>query len=87
VPGATGVRDLVVEEFAFDRLQDERGRWEKDISHDGCRYLTRDEMERVLNAKVPVRREAEGRYGKIETAPAPKPTRAKPTTGGKEKPK
>ncbi|MEQ1633112.1 MAG: hypothetical protein ABL997_12115, partial [Planctomycetota bacterium] len=65
--GASGVRDLVVEEFAFDRLQDERGRWEKDISHKDCRYLTRDEILKVLRAPVPVPREAEGRYGKIET--------------------
>ena len=86
VPGASGVRDLVVEEFAFDRLQDERGRWEKDISHEDCRYLTVEEMKKVLQAKVPVRREAEGRYGKIET---PKPA-TKPTTtprNGKEKSK
>ncbi len=73
--GASGVRDLVVEEFALDRLQDERGRWEKDISHEGSRYLTRDEMLKVLRAPVPVRREAEGRYGTIEAAPADKRSR------------
>lgn len=57
-----GVRDMVWEEFALDRLVDERGRWEKDISHEDCRYLTPDEILRVLRADVPIRREAEGRY-------------------------
>ncbi len=50
----SGVIDIQLEEFAFDRLQDERGRWIKDISHAGCRYLTRDEMLKVLRADVPV---------------------------------
>lgn len=80
--GLTGVRDLVLEEFAFDRLQDERGRAEKDISHAGCRYLTVDEMKKVLRADVPVEREKEGRYGKLETQPTKPP--AKPPTKGKE---
>ena len=44
--------DLAVEEFAFDRLQDERGRWEKDISHEDCRYLTQAELLRVLRARI-----------------------------------
>ena len=67
LPGGGAVRDLAVEEFAFDRLQDERGRWEKDISHEGCRYLTPEEMLRTLRAEVPIGREREGRYGRIET--------------------
>jgi Ca2+-binding EF-hand superfamily protein len=46
------VRDLCFEEMAFDRLQDERGRWEKDISHEDCRYLTRDEVLAVLRAPL-----------------------------------
>ncbi|MCC6670647.1 MAG: hypothetical protein IT458_06280 [Planctomycetes bacterium] len=50
--GAQGIRDLAFEEFAFDRLQDESGRWWKDISHEGCRYLDRDEMLRVLRAPL-----------------------------------
>jgi len=57
-----GVRDMVFEEFALDRLVDERGRWEKDISHEGCRYLTPEEILRVLRADVPVRHQAAGRY-------------------------
>jgi hypothetical protein len=71
VTGVAGMRDLVLEEFAFDRLQDERGRWEKDISHEGCRYLTRDEMLKVLRADVPVDRQAEGRYGRLRDEPVP----------------
>jgi hypothetical protein len=63
--GGSGVRDLVLEDFAFDRLQDERGRWEKDISHADCRYLTREEILKVLRADVPVHREATGRYGEL----------------------
>ncbi|MBK8097865.1 MAG: hypothetical protein IPK26_12200 [Planctomycetes bacterium] len=61
-----GVRDLVFEQFAFDRLQDERGRPEKDIAHDGCRYLTPAEILPLLRTPVPVGREAEGRYGELQ---------------------
>lgn len=46
------VRDLCFEEIAFDRLMDERGRWEKDISHEDCRYLTREEVLAVLKAPL-----------------------------------
>lgn len=69
--GADGVQDFAFEEFAFDRLQDERGRPEKDISHDGCRYLSPAEMLKVLRAPVPIDREAEGRYGRLRDQPAP----------------
>ncbi|MFO1052793.1 MAG: hypothetical protein U1F36_11315 [Planctomycetota bacterium] len=48
-----GVVDLQFEELAFDRLVDERGRWVKDISHEGCRYLDPQEILRVLRADVP----------------------------------
>ncbi|MBK8974422.1 MAG: hypothetical protein IPM29_00705 [Planctomycetes bacterium] len=47
------LRDLEFEELAFDRLQDERQHPIKDISHDGCRYLDRDELLRVFDAAVP----------------------------------
>ncbi len=50
--GPANLRDFAVEEFAFDRLQDERGKPEKDISHADCRYLTEDEMLRVLRADI-----------------------------------
>ncbi|MGE3173488.1 MAG: hypothetical protein AB7O97_12760 [Planctomycetota bacterium] len=72
IGGAAGVRDLVLEEFAFDRLQDERGRQEKDISHEGCRYLEPAEMLRVLRADVPIDREEEGRYGRLRATDPPK---------------
>ncbi len=60
--GISGLRDLVVEEFAFDRLQDERGNMIKDISHEDCRYLTREELLRVLGADIPVTPAEMGRY-------------------------
>lgn len=66
-----GVRELCFEEFAFDRLQDERFRPEKDISHEQCRYLDRDEVLRVLRAPVPVAHEQQGRYGRLRDAGRP----------------
>jgi hypothetical protein len=57
-----GTIDLAIEDFAFDRLQDERGRMEKDISHEGSRYLSRDEMLKVLRTKLPTG--PADRYGK-----------------------
>ena len=48
-----GVRDLVVEELAFDRLQDEGGNRIKDISHADCRYLTPAEIARVVGVPLP----------------------------------
>ena len=62
--GINRLRDIEFEEFAFDRLQDERGRMIKDISHEGCRYLTRDELLRVLNAAIPDHTDQVGRYGR-----------------------
>ena len=59
-----GIRDMVFEEFAFDRMVDERGRWEKDISHEGARYLTEQEILRVLRAKVPRESYETDRYGR-----------------------
>lgn len=61
--GLPGLRDLVFEEFAFDRLQDERGQPIKDISHEGCRYLTKAELLKVLRVQVPVESHTLGRYG------------------------
>ena len=63
--GSERIRDLEFEEFAFDRLQDERGRAIKDISHEGCRYLTPDEMLRVLRADIPVGIDDVDRYGRV----------------------
>lgn len=63
--GVPGLRDFALEEFAFDRLVDEQGRWLKDISHEGCRYVTRDELLRILRAPVPVATDPTGRYGEV----------------------
>ena len=59
----SGVRDLHLEELALDRLVDEDGRWLKDISHEGCRYLTSAELLKVLRVQVPVESYRLGRYG------------------------
>jgi hypothetical protein len=48
LPGVQGARDVAVEAFAFDRMQDETGRQLKDISHDGARFFTRAEIHRLL---------------------------------------
>ena len=74
--GVPGLRDLAIEEFAFDRLQDERGNWIKDISHDGCRYLTPDEVLTALRAEIPTTEYRRDRYGNAVGTPAtprPKP--------------
>jgi LVIVD repeat len=63
--GIDRLRDLEFEEFAFDRLQDERGRMIKDISHEGCRYLTPDELLKVLRAEIPKNDYQLGRYGRL----------------------
>ena len=46
------VRDIVLEEFSFDRMVDERGRALKDISHPTSRYLDREEALRVLSVPL-----------------------------------
>lgn len=47
--GASELFDVAVEAFAFDRVIDETGRQLKDISHDGARYLSPQEIHRVLS--------------------------------------
>jgi hypothetical protein len=44
---------VAVEEMAFDRLVDWDGRPEKDISHPGARYFSREEALRLLRAPLP----------------------------------
>lgn len=61
--GINGLRDLYLEEFAFDRLVDERGRWIKDISHEHCRYLDSDELLKVLRAPIDKQSFERNRYG------------------------
>jgi len=69
IGGVQGLVDLAVEELALDRLCDEDGGWIKDVSHDGCRYLTPDELTRVLHAEIPHDRNRGGQ------APARRPMR------------
>lgn len=47
--GASELRDIAVEAFAFDRVIDETGRQLKDISHEDARYLSPQEIHRVLS--------------------------------------
>jgi hypothetical protein len=53
--GLRGAAAIAVESFAFDRLIDEAGVAQKDISHADSRYFTRQEIDRILRAEVPVR--------------------------------
>jgi hypothetical protein len=49
---AVGLAGACVEEFPLDRLVDARGKPLKDISHEGARYLSPEEIRRVLSAPV-----------------------------------
>ena len=49
---AVPVEGIALEEFSLDRMIDERGRPEKDISHEGARFLLPSELERVLQAEI-----------------------------------
>jgi hypothetical protein len=58
--GALGpLRHVAVEAFAFDRMLDESGRQLKDISHEGSRFLTPEEIHRVLSVPSDVLGRAE----------------------------
>jgi Ca2+-binding EF-hand superfamily protein len=48
LPGV-GAYAVAVEEFPLDRMVDESGRPEKDVSHEGSRWLWRAEIERILS--------------------------------------
>ncbi len=48
LPGLVETYAIVVEEFPLDRMIDENGRPEKDVSHEGSRWLWRAEIERIL---------------------------------------
>ncbi len=52
--GMRGAVATAIETFPLDRLIDESGAPQKDISHDGSRYFTRLEVDRIL--KVPLDR-------------------------------
>src|SRR5262249_42497455 len=47
--GVEGARGVAAEAFAFDRMLDETGGRERDISHAGARWLTRAETHRGLS--------------------------------------
>ncbi|MEK7469042.1 MAG: hypothetical protein AAB074_16835 [Planctomycetota bacterium] len=51
--GAKGGGAVAVEAFPLDRMIDEDGRQLKDISHEGARYLKKEEFERLL--RVPLK--------------------------------
>jgi hypothetical protein len=48
-PGAVATD---AEEFPLDRMIDSRGRPLKDVSHEGARYLTAEEIRRILTAPI-----------------------------------
>lgn len=48
LPGLLGAYAVAIEEFPLDRMIDENGRPEKDVSHAGSRWLWRAEIERIL---------------------------------------
>ena len=48
LPGLTKAHAIAVEEFPLDRMIDEQGRPEKDVSHATSRWLWRAEIERIL---------------------------------------
>ncbi len=48
VAGTAGALDLALEEFPFDRTVDATGAPIMDISHEGARWLSQDELARVL---------------------------------------
>ena len=48
LPGINEARAVALEEFPLDRMIDENGRPEKDVSHAESRWLWRAEIERIL---------------------------------------
>ncbi len=52
--GLRGLTCVVAERMSFDRLIDESGRALKDISHEGARFFSRAEVDKILRADVPV---------------------------------
>ncbi len=49
LPGLVDAFAITVEEFPLDRMLDEQGRPEKDVSHETSRWLWRAEIERILD--------------------------------------
>lgn len=50
--GMSGARSVALESMPLDRLVDESGRAWKDISHEGARYFSRLEIDKILRAPV-----------------------------------
>ena len=69
---------MIIEECIDHLLFSDHGHTIEDISHDHCRYLTRDEILKVLRAEVPVNREDEGRYGDADETRGTRPDRNRP---------
>lgn len=49
LPGLVGSRAIAVERFPLDAMRDPAGRALKDVSHEGARWLSIEEIERVLS--------------------------------------
>lgn len=58
--GMRGACASVVESFPLDRLVDESGAWQKDISHDQSRFFSRQEIDKILRVDVKVERPTAG---------------------------
>ncbi|NUN48742.1 MAG: hypothetical protein HUU15_07945 [Candidatus Brocadiae bacterium] len=52
IPGGRGTGGLALEAFPLDRMIDEDGTQLKDISHEGARYLNRDEIRKILEVPL-----------------------------------
>lgn len=64
LPGILDAYAVAVEEFALDRMIDENGHPEKDVSHEGSRWLWLPEIEQILSVskeKLGTDRQARGR--------------------------
>ena len=48
-PALVNAYVVAVEEFSLDRTIDEQGRPLKDVSHEGSRWLNRNEVSRILD--------------------------------------
>lgn len=51
IPGLRGAYALTLESFALDRMIDDQGRPEKDISHEHSRFLSLPEIAKILSVR------------------------------------
>ncbi|MCC7168916.1 MAG: hypothetical protein IT459_00595 [Planctomycetes bacterium] len=54
--GLRGALSVAIEAMPRDRLVDESGKPWKDVSHEGARFFSRQEIDTILRAEVPVNR-------------------------------